>query len=195
MYEEKPRWKKTPEKRRKAREVLVGPRMAFRVPMKPVREAGQIREVPKELEEPSRFKPHELKQEQYRGWIKVYLGKGRYKFFLRPDLYTSNQFTLTSGTDDIDLILPFNARIQKVVLSFNDATTRALSIYHLDAMMVLPTYPLRYFYDPDDTSTDEIIFLEENENEFAEGDTLRIRLVGTAAKTVAPKIYLQRVPE
>lgn len=154
--------------------------------------AKEIERIPDLIKKVSKHIPFERMIEQYGNWLKIYTVKGKYIFVLRPDKYSGNEFTLTGSTDNIDLLIPFHCLVQKIELSFDDATSKTLDIYHRSAYSAIPTNPPEIFSLPANTWQTFIITLEENENEFEKEATLRIAVNGTANKKVKPVIYLRR---
>lgn len=186
-------YKKTRRKWRgpQERPRLIAPRMTFRQRKAKVPEKD-IKREPVHVKRPTPFRPVEKVVEQLRNWIKHFKGKGTYLFYLRPDKYSNNRFTLTGSADNIDLELPFNCLLQKIEVDFNDETSKTLVIRHIPAYVTNPTYSPLLFGVIDNTEGQFIITFSENENEFEKGATIRITVTGTADKLVAPRIYLKR---
>ena len=114
---------------------------------------------------------------------------GSSKFIGYYDL-PNGYFTIT-GTDNIDVQIPFPFQLNKIVLLSDDATVKKITIYCLIEKLKGAPYQPRYFEKEVDTTTDKVITLEENENDFDQNDTIRITIVGTANKKIYPIIYLR----
>lgn len=102
----------------------------------------------------------------------------------------NNIFTLTGITDRLSIRIPGAFRLIRVELSFNDTTTKVLTLNHELPDRDHAGFTL-LFTDP--TNTDQQVILKFGEGYEFEPCVLNLDITGTAGKTVYPTIYIQKL--
>lgn len=135
-------------------------------------------------------------------WMRMRKGIDRWVYYLNPQKYAKNQFTLTASPPDyIELPakeIKFAYMLQKIELIFNDGTSKAVTLYMVPSVVspiwdYSSSFPPRYFLVTGNLDPDIVIVLEENENEFARRTGIRIMVTGTSGKKVQVLIYIKKL--
>ena len=115
-----------------------------------------------------------------------YIGKGSYLIYYNK---TADRHMLLDVDETI--VFPFKFRLERIVLCFDDATSKDVTVYHVPIKASV-AYPPRLMKMPTNIDTDIIRVYGEN-YKFQDADALRIYIDGTTNKKCFRIIQITRL--
>lgn len=120
----------------------------------------------------------------------VHIGEKTWVLFYKAT--ADYQISLTGSSTNYDAQIPFNFRIEYIIICADDATSKDIDVYVMPIVASQLTYPPRILNKSSDTVTDRLVEYGRP-YKFPTHGVIRFTLNGTATKKIFVLACLQRL--